>query len=74
MKNVKLKMQNVVSNSERETFVFAKRFARTLRGGEVVALIGELGSGKTTFVRGFARAFSICQPIGACGNRIRMIR
>ena len=35
---------------------FAASFARTLRPGDVVALSGELGSGKTTFVRAAVRA------------------
>lgn len=35
---------------------FAAAFARTLRAGDVVALSGELGSGKTTFVRAAVRA------------------
>jgi len=33
---------------------FAAGMARTLRGGEVFALVGELGTGKTTFVKGLA--------------------
>ena len=39
--------------------VFAARFAKTLRGGEVLALTGELGSGKTAFVKGLAKALGI---------------
>ncbi|HTX55788.1 MAG TPA: tRNA (adenosine(37)-N6)-threonylcarbamoyltransferase complex ATPase subunit type 1 TsaE [Candidatus Acidoferrales bacterium] len=35
---------------------FARDFARGLRAGDVVALSGELGSGKTTFVRAAVRA------------------
>ncbi len=35
---------------------FATEFSRQLRGGDVVALQGELGSGKTTFVAAIVRA------------------
>jgi tRNA threonylcarbamoyladenosine biosynthesis protein TsaE len=45
--------------SEKETTLVAARIAKTLRGGDVIALEGELGAGKTTFVRGLARAFGI---------------
>ena len=40
------------SRSEAETESFAAELARTLRRGEVVALHGEMGAGKTHFVRG----------------------
>lgn len=49
----------VKTKNERETTRLATRFAKTLRGGEVIGLIGDLGSGKTTFVRGLARVFGI---------------
>jgi tRNA threonylcarbamoyladenosine biosynthesis protein TsaE len=35
---------------------FAREFARELHAGDVVALSGPLGAGKTTFVRGIVRA------------------
>ncbi len=41
-------------SSRNETESFGKAIGRTLQGGEVLALIGELGAGKTTLVRGIA--------------------
>lgn len=47
---MELPLQTVVS-SEEETENLAKLFASELKGGEVVVLIGQLGSGKTFFVK-----------------------
>lgn len=46
-----------LSNSPDQTQKIAAEFAKGLKGGEFVALIGDLGSGKTTFVRGLVDAF-----------------
>lgn len=54
-----MKRRTVMSRSEAETERIAERFARTLRGGEVLLLSGELGAGKTVFVRGLARGLGI---------------
>ena len=43
------------TSSEAETEALAAEFARTLTGGEVLFLEGDLGAGKTAFVRGLAR-------------------
>jgi tRNA threonylcarbamoyladenosine biosynthesis protein TsaE len=43
------------THSEDETEALAEHMALTLRGGEVLLLSGELGAGKTAFVRGLAR-------------------
>lgn len=48
-----------ISHSENETRKFAAQFARLLRGDEKICLVGPLGSGKTTFVRGFVEAFDV---------------
>ncbi len=48
-----------ISTSEPETRTYAAQFAGTLRGNEKICLIGPLGSGKTTFVRGFVEAFGL---------------
>ena len=45
--------------SVEETMVLASQFGRTLRRGDVVAFYGDLGSGKTQFVKGIGRAFQI---------------
>ena len=44
------------TTSVEETYELAARFADKLVGGEFVELIGDLGSGKTTFVRGVVKA------------------
>lgn len=42
-----------------KTKQFAQEYARKLKGGEILALVGELGSGKTTFVQGLAQGLGI---------------
>ena len=48
-----------VSNSAAETEQIGHELGRRLKAGDVVALFGDLGTGKTTLVRGIARAFGI---------------
>jgi tRNA threonylcarbamoyladenosine biosynthesis protein TsaE len=43
-----------ISNSPDETEGFGRRFAENLKPGDVLALTGDLGSGKTQFVKGLA--------------------
>jgi tRNA threonylcarbamoyladenosine biosynthesis protein TsaE len=43
-----------ISNSPDETETFGHRFAENLKPGDVLALAGGLGSGKTQFVKGLA--------------------
>jgi len=53
----------VVSSSPAETEEIAARLAARLLPGDVVYVCGELGSGKTTFVRGAARALGVEGPV-----------
>lgn len=53
----------LVSRSEAETEKVAARLAKTLRGGEVILLEGELGAGKTVFIRGLAKALGVRERI-----------
>ena len=51
------------SASPAETEAVAATLARELRIGDVVTVSGELGSGKTTFVRGACRALGVTVPV-----------
>ena len=47
------------SHSYEDTVNSGKEFGQSLRGGEVVLLIGPLGSGKTAFAKGIALGLGI---------------
>lgn len=49
--------------SARHTFLTGRRLAKKFRGGEVIALVGELGAGKTTLVKGIAAGLGIRRHI-----------
>jgi len=44
--------QEFISNSAEETKKFAGEFAKKLKPGDILALYGNLGAGKTTFIQG----------------------
>jgi len=45
---------DIASNAAAETIELGRRIGRQLKGGEVIALCGELGSGKTHLIKGVA--------------------
>ena len=51
--------QRFITNSPEETEALGARLARALEPGAVVAFTGDLGAGKTAFVRGLARGLGI---------------
>lgn len=53
----------VVTNSPEETEAVGMELARRLPPGAVVAFTGDLGAGKTAFVRGLARGLGIAQRV-----------
>jgi tRNA threonylcarbamoyladenosine biosynthesis protein TsaE len=53
----------VRSASPAETEALAATLARELRTGDLVTVSGELGSGKTTFVRGACRELGVSGPV-----------
>ena len=65
----------LTSASPEETERLAARVAAELRTGDVVTVSGELGSGKTTFVRGACRALGVTgrvtSPTFTIGHRYR---
>ena len=53
----------IETSSPEETEAVAARLARRLAVGDVVTVSGDLGSGKTTFVRGAARALGVTRAV-----------
>lgn len=51
------------SHSPEETKKIAADFAKTLSGGDVIFLEGDLGTGKTVFVQGVAEALGYTDPV-----------
>ncbi len=48
-----------ISSSLEETISFGKKMGKALKAGDVIALSGELGSGKTWFTKGIALGMGI---------------
>lgn len=51
-----------VTNKTEETQALGEGFAQKLRGGEIICLEGDLGSGKTTFTQGMLKGLSAEGP------------
>lgn len=49
----------IVTNSEEETIEFGSKFAKELQPGNIVALYGDLGAGKTALVKGICNYFDV---------------
>lgn len=64
-------VQDLTVSTAEETERVAAELARTLRPGDVVALDGELGSGKTSFVRGLAGGLG-CEGVVNSPTFVRM--
>ena len=53
----------IISNSVAETENFAEQLAKGFAGGEVLLLHGDLGAGKTHFVKGLAKGLGVDEVI-----------
>jgi tRNA threonylcarbamoyladenosine biosynthesis protein TsaE len=58
-------LPDAVTNSAAETETIGEHLGKRLRIGDVLLLTGELGAGKTTFVRGVARGAGSTAPIAS---------
>jgi tRNA threonylcarbamoyladenosine biosynthesis protein TsaE len=58
-------IESFKSTSSEETFNFAKKFAQSIEYGSIILLIGELGSGKTTFSKGFSKGLGFDDVISS---------
>ncbi len=56
-------MKKTITHSYLETEEFAQNFAKEVNPGDVIALYGELGSGKTTFTKGLAKGLGITDRV-----------
>ena len=48
-----------ITKTEKETYSLGKEFGESLKGGEIIGLIGDLGAGKTSFTKGIANALGV---------------
>jgi tRNA threonylcarbamoyladenosine biosynthesis protein TsaE len=58
-------LHSATTSSPAETEEAGRRLGERLRAGDVVLLTGELGAGKTTFVRGVARGTGSSAPVAS---------
>lgn len=54
-----MNIKKIISNGPGETLAFGKRLAKRLKRKDIVCLFGDLGSGKTTLVKGIASGLGI---------------
>ena len=54
--------KQAITNSPQETIAFAKELAAGIKAGTVLCLEGQLGSGKTTFIKGLAEGLGLKYP------------
>ncbi len=58
-------MKTVVLQTEEDTRALAREIAAQLHGGEVIALNGDLGAGKTTFTQYLAQELGVTQHVNS---------
>ena len=57
--------QIIETHSAEETFALGKKIGKSARPGQVYALNGDLGTGKTVFTQGVAAGLGITEPVNS---------
>lgn len=58
-------MKTIILKTEKDTQKLARSIAKSLKGGEIIALSGELGAGKTTFTQYLAEALGVKEHVNS---------
>lgn len=53
----------IISKNVEQTYNLASKLAKHIKGGDIILLNGDLGAGKTTFVKGFAKEVGVKIPV-----------
>ena len=56
-------MKKYISNSYLDTVMIAKEFSKSVNSGDIILLKGDLGAGKTAFVKAFVKNFDVSDNI-----------
>ena len=50
--------KNIITSSPKQTYKLGEKFSKNLKPGDIVALIGNLAAGKTSFVKGILKGLN----------------
>ena len=56
-------VERFLLRTREDTFLFGKALGRLLESGDIIALIGDLGAGKTTLTQAIAQGMGIAEPV-----------
>ncbi len=56
-------MKTYTASTAQETYEIGERMGQSAKQGDVIALYGGLGAGKTVFAKGFAKGLDICEDV-----------
>ncbi|MFA4941896.1 MAG: tRNA (adenosine(37)-N6)-threonylcarbamoyltransferase complex ATPase subunit type 1 TsaE [Patescibacteria group bacterium] len=58
-------VNQIITNSEKETLTFGKNYGGKLKSGEIIGLVGNLGAGKTILAKGVAFGLGIKKNVNS---------